>query len=54
MKKADIEDGQRPGITVKDITELREAKKRIRFLEQENEVLHRAAAWSSQADLPGK
>jgi transposase-like protein len=35
-------------------TELREANKRIRLLEQENEVLRRAAAYLSQANLPGK
>lgn len=34
--------------------ELREAKRRIRLLEQENEVLPRAAAYLSQANLPGK
>jgi transposase-like protein len=34
--------------------ELREAKKRIKLLEQENEVLRRAAAYLSQAHLPGK
>ena len=35
-------------------SELREANKRIRLLEQENEVLRRAAAYLSQAHLPGK
>ncbi len=54
MKKADVEDGDRPGVTAKDATELREARKRIRLLEQENEVLRRAAAYLSQANLPGK
>ena len=54
MKQADIEDGRRPGLTGADQTELREAKKRIRLLEQENEVLRRAAAYLSQANLPGK
>jgi len=54
MKKADVENGSRPGVTVKDATELRDAKKRIRLLEQENEVLRRAAAYLSQANLPGK
>lgn len=44
MKQADIEDGRRPGLTDADRAELREAKKRIRLLEQENEVLRRAAA----------
>ena len=54
MKKADIEDGNRPGLADADRKELREAKKKIRLLEQENEVLRRAAAYLSQANLPGK
>ena len=54
MKKADIEDGHRPGLSDADRAELGEAKKRIRLLEQENEVLRRAAAYLSQANLPGK
>ena len=54
MKRADIEDGTRPGMTEDDRKELREANKRIRLLEQENEVLRRAAAYLSQANLPGK
>ena len=33
---------------------LREANKRIKLLEQENEVLRRAPAYLSQANLPGK
>ena len=54
MKKADVEDGHRPGLTDADRRELRELKKRNRLLEQENEVLRRAAAYLSQANLPGK
>lgn len=54
MKAADVEDGLKPGTTAADNAELREAKKRIRLLEQENEVLRRAAAYLSQANLPGK
>jgi transposase len=54
MKKADIEDGHRPGLSEEDRKQLREANKRIRLLEQENEVLRRAAAYLSQANLPGK
>jgi transposase len=54
LKKADVEDGNRPGVTIKEVAELREARKRIRLLEQENEVLRRAAAYLSQANLPGK
>ena len=53
-KAADVQDGKRPGLTDGDRAELREAKKRIRLLEQENEVLRRAAAYLSQANLPGK
>ncbi len=54
MKKADIEDGERPGTTAVQSAELSEARKRIRLLEQENEFLRRAAAYLSQANLPGK
>ena len=54
MRKADVEDGIEPGATASENAELREARKRIRLLEQENEVLRRAAAYLSQANLPGK
>jgi transposase len=53
MKKTDVEDGHRPGLTHDDRKSLREANKRIRLLEQENEVLRGAAAHLSQANLPG-
>ena len=54
LKKADVEDGNRPGVTEKQSVEVRELKKRNRLLEQENEVLRRAAAYLSQANLPRK
>ena len=54
MKKADIEDGERSGVTQVQSAELRDAKRRIKTLEQEVEVLRRAAAYFSQAHLPGK
>jgi len=54
LKRADIEDGNRPGLTEVQAVEVRELKKRNRLLEQENEVLRRAAAYLSQANLPGK
>jgi transposase-like protein len=54
VKKAEVEDGDRPGTTSLQSAELREAKRRIRTLEQEVEVLRRAAAYFSQAHLPGK
>ena len=54
LERADIEDGARPGTTTAESVELRELKRRNRLLEQENEVLRRAAAYLSQANLPGK
>ena len=54
LTKADIDDGRRPGVTAAESVELRELKRRNRLLEQENEVLRRAAAYLSQANLPGK
>jgi transposase len=54
LRKADVEDGNRPGVTAEEARENRELKKRVRLLEQENEVLRRAAAYLSQASLPGK
>jgi transposase-like protein len=54
LRQADTEDGFKPGSTASENAELREARKRIRLLEQENEVLRRAAAYLSQANLPGK
>lgn len=54
MRQADVEDGRKPGTPAAENFELREARKRIRLLEQENEVLRRAAAYLSQANLPGR
>jgi len=54
LRQADVEDGVKPGVTSDHARELRELKRRNRLLEQENEVLRRAAAYLSQAQLPGK
>ena len=54
LTKADVADGVGPGSTSPESAELRELKRRNRLLEQENEVLRRAAAYLSQANLPGK
>ena len=54
LRQAAVDDGAKPGATRTENVELREARKRIRLLEQENEVLRRAAAYLSQANLPGK
>ncbi|MHC4830726.1 MAG: transposase [Planctomycetota bacterium] len=52
MRKDRIESGEEPGVTSVESAELREARKRIRLLEQENEVLRRAAAYLGKANLP--
>lgn len=44
----DVEDGNRPGVIAWSRSSLREARRRIRLLEQENEALHGAAAYLSQ------
>ncbi|WP_206447218.1 IS3 family transposase [Agrococcus sp. KRD186] len=52
MRQARIEDGEQPGVTRAGSDEVRELRKRNRLLEQENEVLRRAAAYFAQAHLP--
>lgn len=54
LRQADIDEGTKPGKSASESGELREARRRIKLLEQENEVLRRAAAYLSQANLPGK
>ena len=52
LHAADVEDGTRHGRAAAESAELRELKRRNRLLEQENEVLRRAAAHLAQAPLP--
>jgi transposase len=47
LKKADVADGVKPGVTWAEHAENRELWKRLRLLEQENEVLRRSAAYLS-------
>jgi transposase len=54
MRQADIDEGAKPGLRTTESAELRELRRRNRLLEQENEVLRRAAAYLSQSNLPGK
>ena len=54
LRQADIDAGTQAGVSRSESAELWEARKRIKLLEQENEVLRRAAAYLSQANLPGK
>lgn len=54
LRAAEVQDGAKPGSAAIVSAETRELRRRIRLLEQENEVLRRAAAYLSQANLPGK
>ena len=54
MRQADVDDGAKPGRSTSDSAEIQDLRRRNRLLEQENEVLRRAAAYLSQANLPGK
>ena len=54
LRRSETDEGASPATTPSESAGLREARKRIRLLEQENEVLRRAAAYLSQANLPAK
>jgi transposase len=54
IRQSDVDDGAAPGKTTVESAELCELRRRNRLLEQENEVLRRAAAYLSQSNLPGK
>jgi transposase len=52
VKRAEIEDGVRDGLTLAEEADIRELKKRNRLLEQENEVLRRAAIYLGRGVNP--
>jgi transposase len=52
MRKADVEDGVREGMTEADAAEMRELKRRNRVLEQEVEILRRATAYFAKDHSP--
>lgn len=51
LAQDDVESGAKPGVTSAENEELKRARRRVRELEMENEVLRRAAAYLSQANL---
>jgi transposase len=53
LKRADVEDGVRPGVKQAESERERAQRKRIKTLEQENEILRRAAAYFAK-QLPPK
>jgi len=52
LQLADVDDGIKPGVTSAESAEVRDLKKRNRVLEQENEILRRAAAFFARDALP--
>jgi transposase-like protein len=54
LRAIEVKEGVRPGVTSSKSAELRELRRHNRLLEQENEVLRRAATDVPQAQLPGK
>jgi transposase len=54
LRQAAIDNDSKPGVTSTGSDENRQLRRRVRLLEQENEVLRRAVAYLSQANPPPK
>ena len=52
LKQADIDEGKSDGVTSAEQDELVQLRRRARILEQENEILRRAAAYFAKDSLP--
>jgi transposase len=52
LQQAAIDDGTRPGLSTSEAAELRESRRRVKVLEQEVEILGRAAAYFAKDISP--
>ena len=52
LQTAAVDDGLKSGVTTDEHRETVALRRRVKLLEQENEVLRRAAAYLGQASLP--
>jgi transposase len=51
VKQADIDAGERPGVTTEDAEELKALRQEVRELRRANEILRKASAYFAQAEL---
>jgi transposase len=51
VRQASIDDGERPGVSTADRSELTQLRREVRRLEMENEILKRAAAYFAKENV---
>lgn len=51
VKRAEVDEGRRPGMTTAEREELKQLRKENKELKRSNEILRRASAYFAQAEL---